>query len=140
MVISYSHIANATLPSALLRFTSVFGMGTGGAKALSSPHILKPGNFLLSHSECYTTIGTTSFHFCVRYGYRWVQSAIFTKQSLLKIYQTYFPLSFPRQALKPLGRCMVKPLELLVYLSFKYQLLFHSIPIYVLVSNSSYFI
>jgi len=31
---TYSHIANATLPSARLRFTSVFGMDTGGTKAL----------------------------------------------------------------------------------------------------------
>ena len=37
LVMTYSHIANATLPSALLRFTSVFGMVTGGSKALSSP-------------------------------------------------------------------------------------------------------
>ena len=36
-VITYSHIANATLPSALLLFTSVFGMGTGGTTALWSP-------------------------------------------------------------------------------------------------------
>ena len=33
-VMTYSHIANATLPSARLRFTSVFGMDTGGTKAL----------------------------------------------------------------------------------------------------------
>ena len=36
-VMTYSHIANATLPSARLRFTSVFGMDTGGTKALWSP-------------------------------------------------------------------------------------------------------
>jgi hypothetical protein len=37
--VSYSHMANATLPSALQRFTSVFGMGTGGSIALSPPGI-----------------------------------------------------------------------------------------------------
>ena len=36
---SYSHMANATLPSALQRFTSVFGMGTGGSIALLPPGI-----------------------------------------------------------------------------------------------------
>ena len=30
-------MANATLPSALQRFTSVFGMGTGGSTALLPP-------------------------------------------------------------------------------------------------------
>ena len=37
LAVSYSHMANATLPSALQRFTSVFGMGTGGSTALSPP-------------------------------------------------------------------------------------------------------
>jgi hypothetical protein len=37
--VSYSHMANATLPSALQRFTSVFGMGTGGSIALLPPGI-----------------------------------------------------------------------------------------------------
>ena len=32
-------MANATLPSALQRFTSVFGMGTGGSIALLPPGI-----------------------------------------------------------------------------------------------------
>ena len=34
---SYSHMATATLPSALLRFTSEFGMGSGGTTVLLSP-------------------------------------------------------------------------------------------------------
>ena len=34
LTVSYSHMANATLPSALQRFTSVFGMDTGGSIAL----------------------------------------------------------------------------------------------------------
>ena len=37
LTVAYSHMANATLPSALQRFTSVFGMGTGGSTALSPP-------------------------------------------------------------------------------------------------------
>ena len=39
LAVSYSHMANATLPSALQRFTSVFGMDTGGSTALSPPGI-----------------------------------------------------------------------------------------------------
>ena len=34
---SYSRMANATLPSALPRFTSEFGMGSGGSTALWPP-------------------------------------------------------------------------------------------------------
>src|SRR5574344_2012140 len=50
----------------------------------------KPGNDLLSHSECYTTIGVTAFHFCVRYGYRWFNSTIFTRHILLKNLSSFF--------------------------------------------------
>ncbi len=39
LAVSYSHMANATLPSALQRFTSVFGMDTGGSTALLPPGI-----------------------------------------------------------------------------------------------------
>ena len=81
LVMSYFHIANATLSSALFRFTTEFGMGSGGSKTLLSPRkffsifllfILKfkvfrlnlePGNVLLSHSKCYTIIGAVSFHY-----------------------------------------------------------------------------
>ena len=34
---SYFHITNATLSSALFRFTTEFGMGSGGSKTLLSP-------------------------------------------------------------------------------------------------------
>ena len=33
---TYSHMANATLPSAMLRFTSEFGKGSGGSRVLWS--------------------------------------------------------------------------------------------------------
>ena len=33
---TYSHMANATLPSAMCRFTSEFGMGSGGSNTLLS--------------------------------------------------------------------------------------------------------
>ncbi len=33
---TYSHMGTPTLPSALLRFTSEFGMGSGGSKVLLS--------------------------------------------------------------------------------------------------------
>ena len=35
--LTYSHMGSPTLPSALLRFTSEFGMGSGGSIALFSP-------------------------------------------------------------------------------------------------------
>ena len=37
LTVSYSRMANATLPSALPRFTSEFGMGSGGSTALWPP-------------------------------------------------------------------------------------------------------
>ena len=37
LTVSYSRMANATLPSALPRFTSEFGMGSGGSTALLPP-------------------------------------------------------------------------------------------------------
>ena len=41
---SYFHIANATLSSALFRFTTEFGMGSGGSKTLLSPSKLGAKN------------------------------------------------------------------------------------------------
>ena len=37
LAMSYSHMGTPTLPSALLRFTSEFGMGSGGTNALMPP-------------------------------------------------------------------------------------------------------
>ena len=36
LAMTYSHMGTPTLPSALLRFTSEFGMGSGGATVLLS--------------------------------------------------------------------------------------------------------
>ena len=36
LTMTYSHMGTPTLPSAILRFTSEFGMGSGGSKALWS--------------------------------------------------------------------------------------------------------
>ncbi len=36
LAMTYSHMGTPTLPSALLRFTSEFGMGSGGSKVLLS--------------------------------------------------------------------------------------------------------
>ena len=36
LTMTYSHMANATLPLAMLRFTSEFGKGSGGSTALLS--------------------------------------------------------------------------------------------------------
>ena len=41
---SYFHIANATLSSALFRFTTEFGMESGGSKTLLSPSKLGAKN------------------------------------------------------------------------------------------------
>ena len=37
LAVTYSHMGNPTLPSALLRFTSEFGKGSGGSTALLPP-------------------------------------------------------------------------------------------------------
>ena len=37
LAMTYSHMANATLPSALSGFTTEFGMGSGGSHLLWSP-------------------------------------------------------------------------------------------------------
>ncbi len=37
LVMTYFHMANATLSSALFRFTTEFGMGSGGSRTLLSP-------------------------------------------------------------------------------------------------------
>ncbi len=57
---TYFHMANATLSSALFRFTTEFGMGSGGSKTLLSPskfglirsseQINKSGNLISSYS------------------------------------------------------------------------------------------
>ncbi len=39
LAMSYFHMANATLSSALFRFTTEFGMGSGGSKTLLSPSV-----------------------------------------------------------------------------------------------------
>ena len=87
----------------------------GALYQLSHISKFKPSNDLLSHSECYTTIGTAPFHFCVRNGYRWDQSVMVTGQSRLKIYQALLSLSSlfsspTSKRLKPFGCCIVKTL------------------------------
>ena len=81
-----------------------------------------PGNDLLSHSECYTTIGVTAFHFCVRNGNRWFNSTIFTRRILYNL-SAYLsePFSILTSALKLLERCMVKPLGSLVLVRYMHH-------------------
>ena len=51
---SYSHMGTPTLPSALTRFTSEFGMGSGGAMSLLS----LDKNFLVNYQiDVIATIG-----------------------------------------------------------------------------------
>ncbi len=56
---TYSHMGTPTLPSALLRFTSEFGMGSGGSKVLLSPDkkLLYMDVFM---SRCHGWLGATS--------------------------------------------------------------------------------
>ena len=49
LAMSYSHMGTPTLPSAQLRFTSEFGMGSGGATALLS--LNKKGTILESFAH-----------------------------------------------------------------------------------------
>ena len=49
LAMSYSHMGTPTLPSAQLRFTSEFGMGSGGTTALWS--LNKKGTILESFSH-----------------------------------------------------------------------------------------
>src|ERR1700744_3869864 len=91
LAVSYSHIVIATLPSALSRFTSVFGMGTGGSNSLWPPGKLSGmPSFNARHSElgCSQTL--------------WAQ---FSMPQLLN-------------SSKMLERYMVKPHEQLVHVSF----------------------
>ena len=67
---SYFHIANATLSSALFRFTTEFGMGSGGSKTLLSPSkfgvrsilssLLKFGILIIKSSSIYFSLLTSS--------------------------------------------------------------------------------
>ena len=82
---------NPTLPSALIRFTSEFGMESGGTVSLWLPG--KTGNNL----ENWISIQPVSNYF------------------LLLL--AYFSLSTTLKSLKLLGRCMVKPLGQLVQVS-----------------------
>ena len=50
---SYSHMGTPTLPSALLRFTSEFGMESGGATALLSLN----KNFLITALAVISNLG-----------------------------------------------------------------------------------
>ena len=52
LAVTYSHMANATLPSALVRFTSEFGMGSGGTTPL-----LPPGKPVCKGNLAYKKLG-----------------------------------------------------------------------------------
>ena len=51
LAVTYSHTANAALPSALVRFTSEFGMGSGGSIPLLPPGKLKTKHIAKSVQE-----------------------------------------------------------------------------------------
>ena len=86
---------NPTLPSALIRFTSEFGMESGGTVSLWLPG--KTGNNL----ENWISIQSVS-------------NCLFT---LLSAHFSELSLSTTLRSLKLLGRCMVKPLGQLVQVS-----------------------
>ena len=60
---SYFHMANATLSSALFRFTTEFGMGSGGSKTLLSPSKfgVSPYSYALTEFGKYLIIFFKSF-------------------------------------------------------------------------------
>ena len=84
---SYSHMGTPTLPSALLHFTSEFGMGSGGSTALLS---LDKNFFVNSQRELTNLRNLIYLQF------------LFTLMYVM-ICQSYL------QSSKPLGCCMVKP-------------------------------
>ena len=60
---SYSHMGTPTLPSALLRFTSEFGMGSGGTTVLLSlSEIVNLGKRL--YIQSYSSLCVRDFIFC----------------------------------------------------------------------------
>ena len=58
LTVSYSRMANATLPSALQRFTSEFGMGSGGSTAL-----LPPGKILIQKADVNNDFASLRCHY-----------------------------------------------------------------------------
>ena len=57
LAMSYSHMANATLPSAQIGFTSEFGKGSGGSQVLWSPAQLVDGFMVLIECHVYIMSG-----------------------------------------------------------------------------------
>ena len=57
LAMSYSHMANATLPLAQIGFTSEFGKGSGGSQVLWSPAQLVDGFMVLSECHVYIMSG-----------------------------------------------------------------------------------
>ncbi len=53
LAMSYSHMANATLPLAQIGFTSEFGKGSGGSQVLWSPAQLVDAFMVLSGCHVY---------------------------------------------------------------------------------------
>jgi hypothetical protein len=96
LAMSYSHMGTPTLPSALLRFTSEFGMGSGGATVLLSLDkkvtILKA---VARQSDKYKSVFLFNALQCV---------------IILSVFYKHF-------AVKLLGCCMVKPHGQLVSVS-----------------------
>ena len=96
LAMSYSHMGTPTLPSALLRFTSEFGMGSGGATVLLSLDkkvtILKA---VTRQSDKYKSVFLFNALQCVIYS--------------VSLYKHF--------AVKLLGCCMVKPHGQLVSVS-----------------------
>ena len=57
LAMSYSHMANATLPLAQIGFTSEFGKGSGGSQVLWSPAQLVDAFMVLSGCHVYIMSG-----------------------------------------------------------------------------------
>ena len=91
---SYSHMGTPTLPSALTRFTSEFGMGSGGAMSLLS--LDKKGTILKAVS--------------VKLRLNDDKYVLFSLIHTIVMRDVCIPTLFVKlHTTKPLGCCMVKP-------------------------------
>ena len=94
---TYSHMGTPTLPSAQLRFTSEFGMGSGGTTMLLS--LDKKGSILKAFNKEYSLLIINTFLlFITHVRDRCIPTPHFLSNFIQSLH-----------SLKLLGCCMVKP-------------------------------
>ena len=74
---TYSHMGTPTLPSAQLRFTSEFGMGSGGATMLWSPDKIVYMDVLMSRSHGWLGVTLHVLTYSESYNIKPVSSILF---------------------------------------------------------------